>query len=56
MSHAAVHSLDSIVVLVPFLFSGLPLGVTIRHVAKGTCKDHEDEDEDEDRWHTAFLY
>ena len=41
--------LDSIMVLVPFLFSRSPLGIPIDHVAKSACKDHEDEEQEDER-------
>src|SRR5437588_12588490 len=55
VSQSIVH-LDSIIVLVPFLFPGSPRGVTIDHVAESACKDHESEYQGYKRWHNKFLY
>jgi hypothetical protein len=48
--------LDSIVVLVPFLFMRAPRGITIDHVSKCAGKDHEYEDQEDEWRHTVILY
>jgi hypothetical protein len=56
MSVSWCDALDSIMVLVPFLFPGSPLGVIpIRHVTKGAYKDHEDKEQEHKLLHTALL-
>jgi len=56
MGQLAVHSLNSIMILVPSLFSRSPLGVlTIGHVAKSAGKDYEDEEQEYKRLHDALL-
>src|SRR5438105_11799327 len=50
------HLSDAIMVLVAFLFPRSLLRVTIDHIAKGACKDNEDEDQEDERLHNHILY
>src|SRR5713101_2170125 len=52
-----VYSLDSIIILVTFLYYCSFIGfATKRYVAKSASKDCKAEYQENDRWHVAILY